>query len=112
MRFSHHLLITATIGWMAVALVWGVDTFVFDISGVPIELAYMTAFMVSAVVGGLVFHEAEAIAAHAEFGSFSFLSPSSFAKKLRDAQNRRRLNRAQRTEYLKARKSCKNQRRW
>jgi hypothetical protein len=75
MRLGHYMLIVATIAWMAVALVWGVNRFVIDLSFAPIELIYLGAFAISALIGGLVFAEAASLAEQAEFGGILYRSP-------------------------------------
>ncbi len=89
MRLSHYLLIIATIGWMALALVWGMHTFVMDITFAPLELVYLAAFAVSAVIGGIIFDEVGKWATRAEFSGVSLPSPSVMLQNMRYSRQKR-----------------------
>ncbi len=112
MRLSHYLLIVATIAWLAVALVWGVDRFVIDISFIPIELAYLAAFAVSALIGGLIFAEAASLAELAEYGGLKFRSPKRVIEDWRlsvsQKKEQREESRTNTTRRRKARKAGLN----
>lgn len=112
MRLSHYLLIIATIAWMAVAIVWGVDRFILDLSFAPIEITFLCAFAVSALIGGLVFSEAGSLAAQLEFGQLQFLTPKALMERLRFAARRRQERREEAAEMRSARKRGAHLRRW
>lgn len=112
MRLSHYLLITATIGWMAVALVWGVNRFGGDITFAPIELVYMGAFAISALIGGLIFDRAGAIAMQAEFGGLNLMHPKDMITKYRRSRREHREWRERLAEERKSRKQRNGLRRW
>lgn len=116
MRLSHYLLIIATIGWMAVALVWGVNRFVVDISFAPLEFIYLGALLVSALIGGLVFQQVGALAAQAEFGDLRVPRPWTMIENMRQSRREKREKRTHAAEVRKARKTARelniNLRRW
>lgn len=109
MRLSQYLLIIATIGWMAVALVWAIHSYVVDISFAPIGLVYLAAFAVSALAGGIIFDEVGKWAAHAEFGGVSLPRPATMLQNLRGSMRARRANAASKREGVKKRSRL---RRW
>jgi len=109
MRLSHYLLMVATIGWMAVALVWGVNRFVVDISFAPIELVYLGAFAVSALIGGLVFNEASALAEQAEYGDLRFPNPMNLVHSLRHSARQRQEDREEKRAVKTKRRTARKQ---
>lgn len=112
MRLSHYLLIVATIGWIAIAMVWSVDRFIIDISFAPIELIYLAAFSASCLIGGLVFAQAGSLAAQAEFGGIRFPNPKVLIETLRHTARQRQARRAEAAKQRAARKQSANLRRW
>lgn len=113
MRLSHYLLIIATIAWMAVAMVWGVNTFVIDVSAFgPIEVVFLAAFAVSALIAAVIFDEAAQLAAQAEFGGFSLPSPRSLMQNMRYRRHQRRLRRERRALQREMNRKRSDLRRW
>jgi len=112
MRPSHYFLIIATIAWLAVAIVWGVDRFVMDLSFAPIELIYVGAFAIAALIGGVVFAQADTLAAQFEFGGFQFPTPKTLMERMRFSARRRRERREETTKRRSSRKQGTNLRLW
>ena len=113
MRLSHYLLIIATIAWMAIAMVWGVNTFVIDVTTVaPIELVFLAAFAISALIAAFIFDEASQWAAQAEFGGFSLPNPRSLVQSIRYRRNQRRVRRERLALQRELNRQRSDLRRW